>query len=687
MKVNEAAVKYLLLVIYLLLFSKAIQANSYPIWMGNNIGRDDIVLPGYDSIKKYKTGILIGKRYYDFSGNNYVNKILIGDDILVSSIYLEIIIDGVRYRGIKEKVNFNEVTSTHAIITNNIKINSDISVIIKTRIEYDGVAQVNIVVISTGGIKVDGINLVSIVNKNKYSVIMDYKAKGIRRQKHRNDILKVPYNGKFINVISISNGISSFWWFADNAKGWIWNNQNVTSVEEVNNKYVIKQRLIGNSYVLPKIFNVNFNYLVTPVKKIDTTFRTKRIMWGTPSKYQEKINSTYKIWWTNAFSYDAFPYTDYPGNTKLLLTKNDIKAFKGRSHNRDLISEDRKKYGVSWLPYFSAHVLSELDPVLEKYKKQWEILPEKVFKDGLPPYSNKFDKQVLTQRAKGYSDYLLWRISNEIDNLGFDGIYLDHGPPYDSKNILNGGWYDSNGKLQPSLDILALRSFLKRLRTLFYIKHKPGYIFVHDSNREIIPAYTFAFGTIDGEQYRGILKNGNYLKILSVDEFRARFSNQQYGVIDYWLPVEWTNHKKGDGWVNSRAQRQAYRNVMALALLHDVPVWPQGANLKEQSKILKIIDDFGIKNSFFYGYWSKKVTLQSNQNKILISEYVSKVETLFIVMNISNRLLESNLSFKNYKQYLTPIYLDNGVDYIKNINDFNVKISPGDFKLIIMSNK
>ena len=95
-----------------------------------------------------------------------------------------------------------------------------------------------------------------------------------------------------------------------------------------------------------------------------------------------------------------------------------------------------------------------------------------------------------------------------------DGIYLDHGPPHDSNNLLNGGWYDSNGKLQSSLDILALRSFLKRLKTLFYVKNKPGYIFVHNSNREIIPSYGFVFGTIDGEQYRNSLINGNYLDSL-----------------------------------------------------------------------------------------------------------------------------------------------------------------------------
>lgn len=100
--------------------------------MGNKIGKDDIVLPGYDSIKRHKNGLQLGKRYYDYSGNNYINKISVDDEDIVSSIYLEFIINGVSHKGIKKSFDFKEVTPTHAIITNNIRINSDIDVTIRS---------------------------------------------------------------------------------------------------------------------------------------------------------------------------------------------------------------------------------------------------------------------------------------------------------------------------------------------------------------------------------------------------------------------------------------------------------------------------------------------------------------------------------------------------------------------------
>ena len=257
---------FLLSCFYLLLFSIAAQANTDPVWLGNEIGKDDIVLPGYDSIKRHENGIQLGKRYYDFSGNNYIDKISVDGEDIVSNIYLEFIINGVSHKGVKKSFDFKEVKPTYAIITTNIKINSGIDVTITSIIEYDGVVMVDINVASTGNINVDGINLVSVVNKNKNSIAMSYKAKGIRKQKRRNDILKVPYTGEFLNVISVSNGINSFWWFADNAKGWIWNNRDVTSVDEVDNTYVIKQKIIGSTYVLPKEFNIDFNSLLLQSK-------------------------------------------------------------------------------------------------------------------------------------------------------------------------------------------------------------------------------------------------------------------------------------------------------------------------------------------------------------------------------------------------------------------------------------
>jgi hypothetical protein len=293
-----------------------------------------------------------------------------------------------------------------------------------------------------------------------------------------------------------------------------------------------------------------------------------------------------------------------------------------------------------------------LDPELNRYRPYWEIRPIKTFKDAVGPYREIYTKPVLTHNALSFSNYLLWRFNEEIDRLGIEGVYFDHGPPHDSRNQQNGGWIDSNGKLQPSLDILGLREFIKRLRVLFHLKGKAGYIFIHNSNREIVPAYTFAYATVDGEQYRNRrVKNGDYLQAITIDEFRTRFSPDQYGILCVWLPVEWTQHKGDRNWRGSEKQRLAYRRVMALALLHDVADWPKGAHPEERRQLISVMDEFGIDKANFIGYWDPRIEISTDISGIKVSAYFRQENGayLFIVSNTTDEPQTPSLSF-NFPQ-------------------------------------
>ena len=220
--------------------------------------------------------------------------------------------------------------------------------------------------------------------------------------------------------------------------------------------------------------------------------------------------------------------------------------------------------------------------------------------------------------------------------------------PSTSCNPRNGGWIDSNGRLQPSLDILGLRNFLKRLHALFASKGKAGYIFIHNSNREIIPAYTFAYATVDGEQYRsGRVRDGDYLRTITLNEFRTRFSPDQYGVLTVWLPSAWTYHNKDMQWAGSENQRTAYRRLMALAMLHDVADWPIGSHESERRTLITALDDFGIANAEFIGYWDPHIAVSADNPGIKISAYRHREsgDTMFIVVNTTNAPINTALTF------------------------------------------
>jgi hypothetical protein len=312
---------------------------------------------------------------------------------------------------------------------------------------------------------------------------------------------------------------------------------------------------------------------------------------------------------------------------------------------------DRLKFGIEWIPYFSAHCLSVLDPVLDEYRAQWELLPRASLRDGMNPYQTKYEKPLLTHRAEGYSDYLLWRLNTAMSELDIAGIYFDHGNVMGSANPANGEWFDSNGKRQQSLDILAMRSFFKRLRTLFVAHGKAGSIFVHDSAREIIPAYSFIAGTVDGEQYRRsstggeILRDGDYLGVVGLDEFRARFSPHQYGVDTVWLAAEWNNHVDDAGWQASEANRASYRKLMALALLHDIVPWDPYQHLAERRHLVGILDGFGVGNADFVGYWNPRHVVRASDSNIKVSYYLRNDprRLLIVATNIATHAVDTEI--------------------------------------------
>jgi len=259
--------------------------------------------------------------------------------------------------------------------------------------------------------------------------------------------------------------------------------------------------------------------------------------------------------------------------------------------------------------------------------------PPKLFKDGLAPYSNGFSKPVLSHNADGYSDYVINRISHVIGELGAEGVYLDHGPPVDSDAPTSGGWRDENGIWQASLDIFAERDFLRRLNAELRERGRSGVIFVHASNREITPAFTHAYAIIDGEQYRSDVIDGDYLALVSLAEFRARFAPSQSGILNYWLPGDWYVNRHNPKWQGSSRQLVAFRRVMALALLHDVALWPQGASLNERRRLFRLLDKFGVADAEFRGYWHDAAYVTTSPHELPVSIYLGTRTMLAIIVN------------------------------------------------------
>jgi hypothetical protein len=471
-----------------------------------------------------------------------------------------------------------------------------------TRIEFDGVAMVSITVTPTGSVDVQGLDQEVDVLSTSATRMLQFQAGTVRNQTRAQPIVP-SYSGAFLNAVDLGDGDRSFWWFADNAVGWIWNGPTVTELTTpASGRLRLTQHLIGSTYRISAPMQFQFNFLATPVKDLGSTWRKERVTAGVGPA--EVGLGTVQLSW-QAFAHYLFPYTSYPAGVAAQIPQADLDAYPGLQANKAQMEGYIAKYGIQPLPELSLRCLPQIDPALAVMRSSWEVGPPYVYTQTEPPWTAQFDKPTLSHRASDFTNYLVTRIDAEIGNLGMRGLYLDQGSVFDSDNPANGAWTDSNGQTRASLDILGTREFLRRTRNVFAQRGQPGLLFVHASNSELIPAFTFATAIVDGEQFRVSLWQDDYIATISLDQTRMQFAPNQYGVRSAWISEFAYAHSGDPTWPGSAAELKAFRNMMTLVLLHDAELVPVGVPYAPRSSLLEALDDFGTDQAEFVGYWRR----------------------------------------------------------------------------------
>ena len=596
-------------------------------------GNKKVVLPGFAPLELTGTQLRLGERRYDWDQSFLPVDLAARGSSLAGPMLLRLGIAGETVLMTPTSVRVAESTPHHVVIKASGEPAPGLSVKVTTRVEYDGVAMVTLTLSPSAPIDVDSLDFEVEVRSNPATRMLKFQTADIRVQR-RDHVIEPSYAGPFLNAIGIGDGDRSFWWFADNAEGWIWNGDTVTELAPVaEDRLRLRQRLIGSQYHVAKPMTMRMNFLVTPVRELGSAWRRERITGGV-SNAEGKLGLI-QGWWSTAFAHTALPFTEPPPEVVAQIPASDYANYPGLAANREILTRNLETKGIYSLPYFSAHCLTEIDPKLARKRAAWEVEPPFVVISPDGSYPTPFEKPALSHRVPAYANYVLARMNKEIDKLGMSGLYLDHASIMDSKNPAHGAWVDSNGITQPSTDILGMRQFLKRLRTLFYLKGKPGFLLVHASNSELIPAYTFATAIVDGEQFRQRLVADDYIASVSLDQVRMQTAPGQYGVRNVWIPQFERFHAGDPTWPGSAAERQAFRNFMTLVLLHDGEFWPTFVPQDERLALLGALDAFGTDDASFQGYWSPAPLATTTRAPARISVYRRADSLLLVVGNLS----------------------------------------------------
>ena len=284
-----------------------------------------------------------------------------------------------------------------------------------------------------------------------------------------------------------------------------------------------------------------------------------------------------------------------------------------------------------------------LDPVIGQFQDRWRVMPPINTEAGSDaPYRAGWSRAILSHRGPGFSDYLLFRLNDIVDGLQVRGFYFDQGPTSGSANPAQLPTGAPSGS--ESTDILATREFLKRLATLIYVKGISPLIYVHNSSAPIVPAFTFATGMVQGEELLYEVHDLDYQgSLVDLDRIRANYAPGAFGVPTIWLEELWSDrlvnqrplrYRFADSgkWLSSDEYHKGWRDFMALALLHDIPVWTM-APVEYRMRLYRQLDQFGVTDSRFIGYWDAMRSWQ--QSPILVSAYAHQGDgrTLLVVAN------------------------------------------------------
>jgi hypothetical protein len=632
----SAAARSLAACLACLALAAPVRAGAPPVFpRGNALGREEIVLPGFAPLVQVGTRLELGAgRTYDWGAHSLPGTITAGGRPLVSNLALVARVAG-REITISSPPQLVSSTPHHVEIASTTALPGGVTVAVTSRIEYDGVAIVDLEVSSVTGSTLEGLEVRYSLPRRAGMRLMSFEPASMYN--YRPFLGPECYDGAYRSVLGFVFDEASFWWFTDDPDASLLGGRGRTSVRCAAGSLAVRQPLIAGSWVLRSPVRLRFAFLAAPVREPDRAIRGDRF-----TSSSDPAEGNRNLWWIDATAHYALPYLDYPPGARARVPASDVRAYAGTARNRAQVLALRRQ-GLERLPYTSLRSLSYLDPEIGQREQLWAIEPRVETAAGSDaPYAKGLPRAILSLRAPGFADYLLERLDEVIRGLDVRGLYFDQASPAGSRNPAHLAPWATPGSM--GTDILAMREFYKRLANLLHARGAPPLIYAHNSSAPVLPAFTFVTAMVQGEELIPEIRDLDYQRSFDLDRIRANYAPQAFGVPTVWLEELWSGelvsqrplaYRLADTttWMASREYRARWRNFAALALLHDIPMWTV-APLAYRDELHRRLQGFGTTGSTFLGYWA--VSPAWREGPLVASAYVND-RTNRLLLVVANR--------------------------------------------------
>ncbi|MFA5190280.1 MAG: glycoside hydrolase domain-containing protein [Verrucomicrobiia bacterium] len=504
---------------------------------------------------------------------------------------------------------------SHAIVTG-WQAGDDLIVDTTTRIEFDGLMRVDLVVLPQRKMtpKLEQLWLEVPIKRERASLFHYFPGQW-GKSKNSGELPEAGLTLPFKPFVWLGREDSGLGWFAESDKGW--QPQAADRAIEVvvqGSEVLLRVRLLDSTVRLPITFT--FGFQATPVKPWPKDFHEWRI-WHVP---QLGVGSTLpmpKEWWlchrafpdrnalatldrgaklgakTAVFHEDWVPIQNYP----MTFPGNEFKRIVSMCHRR----------GMKVLVYHGY----EFSPLAPEWAELHDEILVKNSKGDITPgwYRHPEQRDFKVCYNSIWRNRLADGIEQAQKRYGFDGVYLDGTvEPWACCNERHGcGYRAADGTLRPTYPIFGVRQFMQRLYAMCH--SRGGIVNAHQSTCCATPTLAFADSYWDGEQFAGGELSGDPLKNLPLGALRTEFMGRNFGV-----PCEFLAYERPPQWT--------FDHALAFSMLHDVRVRPCGiASLEKMSPIWNTMTRFGVGKAEWHPYWETKPLATAQPESVKVSLY------------------------------------------------------------------
>lgn len=569
-------------------------------WRGNKLGLEDVVIPPWTPVRLAGQKVSVWDREYDFSPGyqQLLTQVTSGKQpLLADPVKLQLGVPGKVYSSPLPVVEWSHsdtrATRATGVFPTGLQL--------RTTIEYDGLA-----LFELSGKPEDQVETATIdiplrpeiaMYRHRYGTDWDTsKITGLLPEGQG-----VIDHDKFIPYYWLGNNDRGLFWFCESDEMWP-NGQSADAVQVIREqgKVTLRLNLLAKGQKLPDNWKFVFGLQATPVKPMPKDWRKWRLQPGR--------NGNVSIMWPTPAK-DSIKYFGYPEASDPALHTERIKTL--------------HEQGVRAVPYLCLSYLSAACPEWPFFRKYWGMGGVDTGSSDVAAYGAGF--AMVSPVGKDYSDFIVWKTKQFIDQYGIDGLYHDNTHPYSSTNLDAGCGYERDGKVYPTYPILGYRALYRRMYAVLKSYPRPTFSMAHMSGKVTMPILAYEDSYLDGEHFRGRVKD-SYMDMFGLDTFRAEYMGRQWGLMPYFLPEFDQEYAK---------QVEPTRGLMALLMLHDAAVWPIWCNADVANEALAALDDFGYVDADFIGYFDPQAPASTDMKDVYVSAYRKNGRTLLIVGNVS----------------------------------------------------